>query len=154
MLTVVIVLIVLAVAIGIAKDYNKLKAKQNYPPSKTSNTDVTHRIEKRHKRLMIRGARLDRHRRIWSVLYLVNSFHEVEERLGRGAYVKRAIQNLESAKGHVLEYKPTDNDIKIAIRFCQMEHVRGKCLHRLTPSDIETITNIYTIAQLPPYNRP
>ena len=28
--------------------------------------------EKRHKRLTIRGARLDRHRRIWSVLFLIN----------------------------------------------------------------------------------
>lgn len=106
--------------------------------------------EKRRKRLKARGARLDRQRRIWSVLYLVNSFYNLEELMKQGDYIKRAAQDLERAKGFVLEYKPTESDIKTAIRFCQIEHARGKCPHKLTPSDIETITNIYTVAQLPP----
>lgn len=106
--------------------------------------------EERRKRLKVRGARLDRQRRIWSVLFLVNSFYNLEELMKREAYIKRAVQDLERAKGLVLEYKPTESDIKTAIRFCQIEHTRGKCPHKLTPSDIERITNIYTVAQLPP----
>lgn len=106
--------------------------------------------EKRRKRLKVRGARLDRHRRIWSVLFLVNSFYNLEELMKRGAYIKRALQDLERAKGLVLEYKPTESDIKTAIRFCQIEHTRDKCPHKLTSSDIETITNIYKVAKLPP----
>ena len=106
--------------------------------------------EKRHKRLTIRGARLDRHRRIWSVLFLINSFYELEQRMKSGYPTKRMLQNLESAKAAVLENKPTAEDIVTAIRFCQIEHVRGKCHHHLTSEDIETITNINALAVLPP----
>ena len=115
----------------------------------TINHAAAQRAEKRHKKLMVRGARLDRHRRIWSVLFLVNSFYEIEERMKNGRPTKRMFQNLESAKDYVLEYNPTSKDIKTAIRFCQVENAIGKCPHKLTPSDIETINNIYTIAQTP-----
>ena len=67
-----------------------------------------------------------------------------------GYPTKRMLQNLESAKAAVLENKPTAEDINTAIRFCQIEHVRGKCPHRLTSVDIETITNINALAVLPP----
>lgn len=114
------------------------------------NPDISRRIEMRNKRLEIRGARLDRHRRIWSVLFLSNSFYEIEDRMKKGYPTKKMLQNLENAKSAVKENKPTQSDIKTAIRFCQIEYARGKCPHQLTDSDIETITNIYTVAQLPP----
>ncbi len=65
---------------------------------------------------MVRGTTLDRHRRIWSVLYLTNSFYEIEEHMKKGQPAKRMFQHLESAKNYVLKYKPTD-EIKTAIRF-------------------------------------
>lgn len=106
--------------------------------------------ERRHKRLTIRGARLDRHRRIWSVLFLTNSFYELEQRMKSGYPTKRMLQNLESAKAAVLENNPTAEDINTAIKFCQIEFARGKCPHRLTADDIQAITNIKEIAILPP----
>lgn len=150
MVTTIIIFLLIAVAIGIRNDYKKQKAAQAQSPIKSPALEIKRKIEKRHKRLETRGARLDRHRRIWSVLFLVNSFYTAEEVLKRGAYTKRAMQDLERAKSFVLEYKPTESDIKTAIRFCQMEHTRGKCPHKLTDSDIDTIMNIYDVVQLPP----
>lgn len=106
--------------------------------------------EKRHRQLSIRGARLDRHRRIWSVLFLTNSFYELEERMKNGYPTKRMLQNFERAKAAVLEYNPTAEDINTAIKFCQIEFERGKCPHKLTADDIKAITNIKEIATLPP----
>ncbi len=148
MIIAVIVIFVFIVAWSIRNDFKKQKSVQASIMS--TNPDAVLRAEKRHKRLMVRGARLDRHRRIWSVLYLTNSFYEIEERMKSGQPSKRMFQTLERAKGSVLEYKPSHDDIKTAIRFCQIEHTRGKCPHRLTHSDIETIMNIYSVAKLPP----
>lgn len=147
MIVTVIIILVLVIAWSIHKDFKKHKTT---PAAATPiNQDAVLCAEKRHKRLMVRGARLDRHRRIWSVLYLTNSFYEIEERMKKGQPTKRMFQHLESAKNYVLEYKPTTDEIKTAIRFCQIEHARGKCPHALTPSDIETIMNIYSVAQQP-----
>lgn len=98
---------------------------------------------------MVRGTTLDRHRRIWSVLYLTNSFYEIEEHMKKGQPTKRMFQHLESAKNYVLKYKPTTDEIKTAIRFWQLDHVRSKCPHALTSSNIETIMNIYSVTQQP-----
>ena len=146
MIVAVIIILVLVIAWSIHKDFKKHKTT---PATIPVNQDAVLRAEKRHKRLMVRGARLNRHRRIWSVLYLTNSFYEIEERMKKGQPTKRMFQHLESAKNYVLEYKPTTDEIKTAIRFCQIEHVRGKCPHALTASDIETIMNIYSVAQQP-----
>lgn len=132
MLTTVIIILMLAIAWSIHKDFKKHKVT---PTTAPVNQEAVLRAEKRHKRLMVRGARLDRHRRIWSVLYLTNSFYEIEERMKKGQPTKRMFQHLESAKNYVLEYKPTPDEIKTAIRFCQIEHARGKCPHALTPSE-------------------
>ena len=151
MIVAVIIILVLVIAWSIHKDFKKHKTTPAATPVNPTlvNQDAVLRAEKRHKRLMVRGARLDRHRRIWSVLYLTNSFYEIEERMKKGQPTKRMFQHLESAKSYVLEYKPTNDEIKTAIRFCQIEHARGKCPHALTPSDIETIMNIYSVAQQP-----
>lgn len=103
--------------------------------------------EKRRKRLSIRGARLDRHRRIWSVLFLTNTIYQIEE--NKDYIDQQLLLDLNNARAAVLENKPTRSDIETAIKFCKIEYERGKCLHKLTLSDIETIMNIYSIAQQP-----
>lgn len=102
--------------------------------------------EQRRRHTAIRGARLDRHGRIWSVLFLVNTIHQLEECKNRGYVDRQLLSYLESAKKEVIERKPTRSDIKTAIKFCKIEHARGKCPHMLTPEDIKSITHIYKVA--------
>ena len=135
MVTVVIIMISIWVAWSIYKDFKKRKAARQ--------------IENRHKRIEIRGERLERHRRIWSVLFFINSFNTLEERMKAGQPTKKMIKDFEDAKAALFEYKPNKDEIKTAIRFCKIEYVRGKCSHQLTTSDIQSIIDIYTFAKIP-----
>ena len=107
-------------------------------------------IVKRHKRTEIRSARLDRHRRIWAVLFYINSHNTLEERLKTDYPTKRMLKEVEDSKNALFEYKPNAEDILTAIRFCKVEYARGKCVHKMIESDIQSIINIYTYAKLTP----
>lgn len=155
----IIAIVVFAICYSIFKDFKKEKGKErneihidstNRSKTVKQNTEISLRAYQRRMRIEARGERLDRHRRIWAILFLSNSFYEIDERLKNDYPTKKMLQNLENAKSAVIENKPTPSDIQTAIRFCQIEYARGKCPHQLTDSDIETITNIYTVAQLPP----
>ena len=117
-------------------------------PSKLT-TNPHEYYEKQRKRRNTRGARLDRHRRIWSVLFLTNSIYEFEQTKQRGYIDRQLLKQIESAKAVVLEHNPKTSDIKTAIRFIKIEVCRGKCDHPLTPSDIKRIMRIHDTA-IPP----
>lgn len=160
----IIAIVIFAISYSIFKDFKKEKGKENQKECneihidsikhfKTiqQNTEISQRAYQRRKRIEARGERLERHRRIWAILFLSNSLYEIEERMKNGFPTKKMLQDLENAKRAVLENRPTRVDIYIAIRFCQIEYNRGKCSRKLSNSDIETIRNIHTIAQMPPY---
>lgn len=142
----IITLVILFASWSIYKDFRKQRNKTNIQIS-SQNTGSSLRIKKRHERLIKRETRRERHNRVWSVLFLINSFHEIEE---RDIPTKRMITNLESAKKAVLENHPTQEDIETAIRFCKIENMREKCSHILTPTEIADIHNIYALATQPP----
>lgn len=101
-----------------------------------------HLIEQREKR----------HNRVWSVLFIINSIHHCQAQ----SATKREWKYLDSAIEAVKEYKPQYSDIKIAIRFCQIEYARGYCNHKLSKHDLFLIRNIRQLIatnQLP-VNRP
>lgn len=105
--------------------------------------------EKRRKRTITRGTRMDRHGRIWSVLFLVNTIYQLEECKQRGYIDRKLLNYLERAKAEVLERKPTRSDIETAIKFCNIEYARGMCPHKLSVSDIKSIMHIYDVARNP-----
>lgn len=157
MITALIIFFVFCVVMAI------VKSRQPKQPKQSTTTKHTRKIinitidpsepvkpreyyEQRRKRLTIRGARLDRHGRIWSVLFLVNTIYKLEECKNRGYIDRQLLRYLESAKNEVIERKPTRSDIKTAIKFCKIEHARGKCPRMLTPEDIKNIMHIYKVA--------
>lgn len=146
MLSLIIILIVLFVSWSIYKDFRKQRNNTNAQVS-TINDASSLRIRKRHERLIRREERRKRHNRVWSVLFLINSFHEIE---AQDVPTKKMIANLESAKRTVTENHPTQEDIETAIRFCKIENIRGKCSHILTQTEIVDIHNIYALAAQPP----
>ena len=101
-------------------------------------------FETRRKRLQIRDERINRHRRIWSVLFLISSYNEISE---REFPTKKQEQNLLNAKKAFNENKPTKKDIAVAIRFCQIESGQKRCNHKLTKDEIKQIYNIKALAQ-------
>lgn len=161
MITALIIFLVFCVVMAIVKSRQPKQTKQpvanpdkhkvikiTIDPSKLPNHSREY-YEKRRKRTIIRGARLDRHGRIWSVLFLINTIYQLDECKQRGYIDRQLLKYLESAKTEVLERKPTRSDIETAIKFCNIEHARGKCPHKLTASDIKSIINIYDVARDP-----
>lgn len=161
MITALIIFFVFCVVMAIVKSRQPKQTKQpvantdkhkvikiTIDPSKLP-THSREYYEKRRKRTIIRGARLDRHGRIWSVLFLINTIYQLDECKKRGYIDRQLLKYLESAKTEVLKRKPTRSDIETAIKFCNIEHARGKCPHKLTASDIKSIINIYDVARDP-----
>lgn len=161
MITALIIFFAFCVVMAIVKSRHPKQAKEPSPnkdthkviritvdPSKLP-THSREYYEKRRKRTIIRGARLDRHGRIWSVLFLVNTIYQLEECKQRGYIDRQLLKSLERAKTEILERKPTRSDIETAIKFCNIEHARGNCPHQLSASDVKNIMHIYDVARDP-----
>ena len=161
MITALIIFFIFCVVMAIVKSRQPKQTKQRAASKDTHktikiNVDLSNEpkhsleyYEKRRKRTIARGARIDRHGRIWSVLFLVNTIYQLDECKQRGHIDRQLLKYLESAKTEVLERKPTRSDIETAIKFCNIEHARGKCPHKLSASDIKSIINIYDVARDP-----
>ena len=90
------------------------------------------------RKLRISEQRMNRHTRIWSVLFIINSIRCCQEKYPS----KQDWKNLDYAINAVLEHKPQYRDIQTAIKFCQIEYARGNCDHKLTKQDLFIIRNI------------
>lgn len=104
------------------------------------------------RKLRTSEQRMDRHRRIWNVLFIANSI----EKCQAVHTTKRDWQDLDKAIEAVIECQPTYRDITTAIRFCRIEYARGYCDRKLTKQDLFIMRNIrqlVTTDQLP-VNRP
>lgn len=116
-----------------------------------TDTNILIQLEKRHNRFTVWDNRRKRRSRVWSVLYLCNSFHKIEERTKNNhCPTKKMLKDLANAKEYVLEYKPTPKDISMAIRYCQIKYASNQCDYKLTTSDINQIYAIDKLAELPP----
>lgn len=155
MVAILVLVVMLCVVMVIVKSRQPKPPKDSHKVIKinTGHSKPTHSREyheQKRKRRDIRSARLDRHRRIWSVLFLTNSIHELEQAKKSGFVPRQLIKQIETAKAAVIENSPKASDIKTAIRFIKIENYRGKCDHPLTPSDITKIMHIHDTAIAPP----
>lgn len=138
MLYIIIFCFVFWICYSILKDFKKGKTqsiKIHISQNELQNTQQEE-FDKRRKRFHIRDKRMDRHRRIWSVLFYLSSYNEISK---REFPTKRQEQNLINAKKALDENKPTKRDITTAIRFCQIEYVQQRCDHKLTKDEIKQI---------------
>lgn len=85
-----------------------------------------------------------RNKRIWSVLFIINSIKKCQELCPS----KKDWQELDNAIGAVKELKPQFTDIQVAIRFCQIEYSNGYCDRKLTQKDLFVIRNIRQLIEL------
>ena len=104
------------------------------------------------RKLRISEQRMDRQRRIWSVLFIANSIEKCQAEYT----TKRDWQDLDKAIEAVIECQPTYKDINTAIRFCQIEYARGCCDRKLTKQDLIIMRNIRQLVASDklPVNRP
>lgn len=94
--------------------------------------------------LRVMEERQIRNRRIWSVLFIINSINKCQELHPS----KKDWQDLDNAIVAVKEYKPQYRDIQTAIRFCQSEYSKGYCNRELTKQDLFVIRNIRQLIEL------
>lgn len=155
MLTAIIVICIIIFVTSAIKG-NKKKSRHIAHPIPKEKPQIVS-VQRKHndsynRKLPALEQRMNRQKRIWSVLFIANSIHNCQAEYT----TRRDWQYLDSAIEAVNEYKPTYMDIITAIRFCQIEYVRGCCDHKLTKQDLFIIRNIRQLVatnQLP-VNRP
>ncbi|MDE6339697.1 MAG: hypothetical protein K2K97_07925 [Muribaculaceae bacterium] len=150
-------IIVIGIIIFVSSAIKGNKKKRDSLPTLASQSNRTRNLSPKNfddydRKLRTSERRMDRQRRIWSVLFITNSIYKCQAE----HTTKRDWQYLDSAIEAIKEYQPTYKDINTAIRFCQIEYARGYCDHKLTEQDLFIIRNIRQLVatdQLP-VNRP
>ena len=120
-------------------------------PTDLDPNDKTNRvISKWHRRFEVWDDRQKRTRRVWSVLYLCNSLHIIDERIKNHKHpTKKMLKDLSNSKEYVLRNNPNYHDISIAIRYCRIKYASNECDYELTTSDVEQMYNLKKLASLP-----
>lgn len=122
----------------------------NIVTSTDSNSKANIVISKWHRRFEIWDNRQKRNRRVWSVLYLCNSLHKIDERIKKHEHpTKKMLKDLANSKEYVLENNPNYHDISIAIRYCRIKYASNECDYELTTSDVEQMYYVNKLAILP-----
>lgn len=90
--------------------------------------------------LQKRANRLERRRATWAILRFIvvvdelnsaQDFYSLEKFMVDYADVQQILN----------ENNPQHNNVMTAVRFCQIEHMKGICPHSLTPKEISIIKN-------------
>lgn len=88
--------------------------------------------------LQILEDRMDRHRRVWSVLRFMITYTDLMNSTDFYSYKKnRGLYEEAFVRMHKEHIKPSD--IEIAIRFCRAEYYNGTCQHEITAEDIKRL---------------